>query len=401
MLTSLHAGKVEKLSMIVAGPSHVSRLRFAYESGEVAPPVSSIEWLDRPGESITSPFFRNSSVFNEPIPTLLFVTGFRLGNRRLVDPGKPGSYSGIDKSIISRSRDAALYDETIELLDNTVKRNPDIKLIFWSLAGREFNNRISGKYMTNASYKHPAWNLEIVESRYSDNIASMFPVIKHEMASVLFRDNSVHPSWVGNELITRIVDTDRSPAELFSEIIRTQSFPVLSFENRTIIVGQSVFINRLKLMIESGIISVSNVEFSSVREILSDPDDFGSNFDVVFVSGVRDSADDPRQQLARQVDMLQRVGRLRRGNSSMVFWEAHAAAAKGQSALLTPPVFESAADGRACVINIDRRHVDFRTLDPTMEGAKDVLLDLGAKLTWRRFEAGSGLAVGDGVPGGI
>lgn len=372
------------MSTVIAGPSHASRLRMAYETGEVAPPLSSVEWLERPGESMLSPYFRESPIFSRQRRALLFVTDFRLGNRRTVAPEHPKAYSGIDGSLIGPKYDKKLFDESIDFLDSIVSRNPDIRLLFWSLFGREYLNRRSGRYFASGAYRHPVWNLEEVEGRYPRNSLPLHPLIEHPRASSLFSDDSAHPSWLGNEVVTRLVDSPASPEVLFDEVLRTASAPVITLPRPTIFTGHSVWINRVKRMMETSLVSVNNVRFASIREAIESTSEVSGECDYAFISGVRGSTAEEMRILSRQLGVAERLSRASRGEVRMVFWEARAAAAKARRTTLAPGALEAAAAPHSLPLDIARRHVDFHTLDPTLQGVKDVLTSMGASLTWER-----------------
>ncbi|MBF0817689.1 hypothetical protein E4U02_14880 [Microbacterium paludicola] len=151
-------------AVVLAGPSHVTRLRFAIDQGETAPPRREVVFHDRPGESVASPFFQEPAVVEGAEDVVLMVGDFRFGNRRLVDDRQPGAYNGIEKDLISRANDRALYADSLAALDRIVEQKPSIRLLFWCLAGRELQNRLEGRYMSGGEYRHPVWNLADVES---------------------------------------------------------------------------------------------------------------------------------------------------------------------------------------------------------------------------------------------
>ncbi len=99
-------------------------------------------------------------------------------------------------------------------------------------------NRAAGKYQESGNYQHPVWNLHEVEQEFGDQVLGMREVILRSECHLLYSDDSLHPSWVGLELLRRVVDQPSTPMiTLFQEILDVVTRPVIRYPRDTVLTG--------------------------------------------------------------------------------------------------------------------------------------------------------------------
>lgn len=132
-------------------------------------------WLMVPDFRFGIDFFKENSNFEITGP---FVTGYGLMN----------------KSLISNERDKILYENALSILDYYVKEyGSKIKFMFWCLLVREWQNLLSGRYVSSDGvYKHPQWSYKEIIERYSGNAVDIWGITKNFDSYVI--DQQGHPS---------------------------------------------------------------------------------------------------------------------------------------------------------------------------------------------------------------
>lgn len=269
----------------VVGTSHALRLKNAVDHGLLNVrhrPIAS--WHERPARMLASSEFMDAEFATTHTAALLLVPEMRLGNRSLVNPDDPTAEIEVDKSLISEANDRALFQRAKAALRTILARNPKCRPVFWSLMGREYENLQMGRYLDGGRYHHPIWNLSDVEREFSNHVVPLQGLLPDRRTRALFVDRSMHPSWLGQQLLMRIIDTpDAHVVDLFNDLWDTAQKPVLDFDKPTVITGQSLWLRRLRAHDEAELIrlgpNISVVEPSELAQ--SEPES-----DVLFVSSL-------------------------------------------------------------------------------------------------------------------
>ncbi|MBF0817782.1 hypothetical protein E4U02_15365 [Microbacterium paludicola] len=212
-------------------------------------------------------------------------------------------------------------------------------------------------------------------------------MIDHPMAPALFSDNSVHPSWLGNELLTRLLETPTRPMALFTGLLADVTRPLFEFETRTVIVGRSVWLNRARRLRDAGCIAFRSVEFMTTEEAIAAND--GESADYVVVAGLSERTPDFGSTLQRLTGATTRLAaRANARKVTILFWEAAALQAKGSESALTPQALSALVPQDAVALSLARRDIDFGTLDPTLSGFESSVRALGGVIRRERFPGG-------------
>lgn len=307
----------------VAGISHIHRFKFALATGRVAPPRRPLAQIyGQPAQILAGPAFMDQPFAQRPVPTILFVPDFRMGNGWLNDRENPGRHTGIDKSLISRENDQEMLELSRRSISAILSNNPECRLIYWCLAGREAMARHEGRYFKDGEYRHPSWNLDEVEEENPACTIRLNEVIGDPRSRALFIDESAHPSWLGYALIRQLIDNPEADAvKLLGTLLDTLVRPVIDFPHKTVLTGRSVWIERLRSMVELGLIGLGpNARIIEPEEVTA-----AKGADVVFVSRVHSRSprfEEPLDALWRMTTTLAAQNSER--EVQVVLWEAHA-----------------------------------------------------------------------------
>ncbi|MGJ9425479.1 hypothetical protein ACHABX_06495 [Nesterenkonia halotolerans] len=367
----------------IVGTSHVLRWRTATKYGQVAPPQRRVDkWHGKRAQMLASDYFLQQDFANRRMPALLVVPEFRLGNRTLVaDDSVSRNQMQTDSELISRPNDQTMYESAMKVLEGIQRRNPLCRFLFWSLAGREFSNRKSGKYTESGNYRHPVWNLEPTENLFGHATIRLGELMQSPETRLLFADDSMHPSWVGLELLRRLVDEpDTSALRLLQEVFAVHSKPVVRYAKPTILTGDSVWLKRLRSQAHGGLISISpEVRIVRPEHVFKYVDS-----DIVYVSSCEIDGQGRKPDTEWQRKFLDEMA-LRNPSRSVCifFWEARARAAKNtgpNAPLAQTGVLESALHAYAVAEPsekmrfIHRQHVESSAaLHPTLQGILKVV----------------------------
>ena len=164
---------------LIIGPSHCVRMAHAIASNQI-PSRTDLLVFGKGGlpvwhkDIITYDFSSFHDVF-------ILVGDFRFGNEIAVSSVSdfekilrvPLGYRNVRKGNISIQNDLFMYGLSVYAIKRILKKNKNIKLVFWDLLGREFFNRQLGKYTLDGDYNHPVWNLSDVEKIFSDRVVSL------------------------------------------------------------------------------------------------------------------------------------------------------------------------------------------------------------------------------------
>lgn len=188
---------------MIIGPSHVVRWEKLKNFFSIADKFyghgSLPVWHERVKE-----FAQTSHPF-------IMVGDFRFGNAYLVT-NNPKDKCSIKKEFFNLKVDKLAYDKAVNALEGLDRH--DIRLVFWCLFIREYWNRASGKYVDGGGYRHPVWNLGIIEAKFK-NAVKLSPLLKQDL-DFLVVDGSAHPSTYGYYFLD-MLHRGKSPIEAFCE----------------------------------------------------------------------------------------------------------------------------------------------------------------------------------------
>lgn len=310
--------------LILAGPSHVVALNHAYMSGAASTPVRPLVWHYQSGTAGFAPFFTESDFANHDLKTLFIVPEMRLGNRMIAAPDGPPAFQGIDQSLINPEIDSFILGRLENVLRGVRAANPSCRFIYWSLAGRERANIAKGNYVTEGGYRHPTWNLSDVEGITGDATVSLREVIGHPLSGALYIDDGNHPSVLGVELLTRIVDDPETPAmDHFRTLLSETQRPVFYSKEPLAISGGSAWLSTLRDHADRGLLRVDSSVSYWPRERVNELAGKQEWPRVVYFSKIREfsASDAPgAQTLSRMVDDFAAQGT----RLQVAFWDRDA-----------------------------------------------------------------------------
>ncbi|WP_344310923.1 hypothetical protein [Brevibacterium samyangense] len=242
--------------------------------------------------------------------TLFLVPDFRFGNKAVVNPKIPANHAAVDRSLISPENDAKMYSAVMTALEAIRDKNPRCRFVFWCFAGREEDNRFAGKYFENGVYRHPTWNLSDAEERLGSQVISLRPLIEHPHGRSFRIDDSQHPSFLGHELLRRLIaDPDIDLPTTISDIVSTSTQVVVRATVPTVITGHSHWLTRLDETVSRRLVRLEGpVDIVDPKTLFTEPPGRGTR--VVYVSGLqRVLRPDPlRRATTETVDELRRLG---------------------------------------------------------------------------------------------
>lgn len=299
---------------LVIGPSHVVRWANAIKNN-ILPEIDNVDFYGKTGAPIWSDFLQKKEKdFNKYEEIIIFVGDFRLGNKFLLDNSNPKNQYGIDKESINIEVDRSLYKKVLDKCNDIIKSNKknNIKLIFWSLSGRENKNKKKKSYIIDGVYKHPIWNLSEIEKKFKkENVISMQDV----NCDNFFIDESNHPSYQGYSFLYSVFFGKKTVVQ--------DSIDIDSLSNKnTIICGDSKFIKTINDYIDLNIISGEKkieIGLNKVESLLKNVE---KDKKVIFFSNVRSHKGNDDLFLKRINKILNLKEKFK--NIEFVLWEAFA-----------------------------------------------------------------------------
>lgn len=277
---------------------------------------------------LAAPAFMEAEFATSEMPALLLVPEMRLGNRALVEPEDPRAYIEVDRDLINEENDRALLKKSREALQQIRRENPKCRILFWSLFGREYENRVLGRYQHRfGRYRHPVWNLKDLESEFRGQTIPLKPLLKDSRTAALFVDRSMHPSWLGQQLIMRLIDDPETrPEKHFDALWQSVKKPVIDFDKPTVLTGRSLWLRRLQQHIDTGLLALGpHTQLMDPQEV----DQADPQADVAFIAGLSQRTHpfvDRARTLARVLKKYDNASPER--SVRLFLWEARAAEAK-------------------------------------------------------------------------
>lgn len=234
--------------LTMAGNSHVVHFQRAVDMGASPAPRRPVTFHAQLALSLLHPFFDDPLVARPGQDCLLFVPGFRIGNRVLLDARHPEAHHAVDGDLITPENDARMYALYLERLDELRRRNPALRLLFWSLAVGEHRAQSAGRHCDAAgTYRHPTWNLADVEHEFAEQTIPLAPLLgSAELMPALVKDSSGHPTEIAATLFHRFLEAPEAGTDAaLAETRRTATVPRFDFRRPTILTGDSVWLRVL------------------------------------------------------------------------------------------------------------------------------------------------------------
>jgi capsular polysaccharide biosynthesis protein/tetratricopeptide (TPR) repeat protein len=317
----------------IVGSSHVSWWKHAIETRQLPQPGDEIIFIGRGAVPIWGDFVRSgiAEIEHRVDEIFLLVGDFRHGNRvlrsdRFLCGGDvSGNYLNIDKALISDENDRILFELVLKSLEELRGRlGSRLRILFWSLTFREFQNRENGRYGGREDYRHPVWNLGEVIDRFREVAIDTTPLLDRPI-QCFYLDASGHPNFKGHAFLYRLLQGQGAP-EAF-EAVRADFasrsrllFPADADRYRVDITGNSAAFRAIAKAVDSGYISLP--PNWAVKG--TDPSRDGGRYDrVVYLSGLYFQDETPEQVRARIAEEQAAIGRLGLGERVVViFWDA-------------------------------------------------------------------------------
>ncbi|WP_247960929.1 hypothetical protein [Ensifer sesbaniae] len=171
--------------------------------------------------------FGNAIVGSSPLPSSLFVDGYRNVSREYLD-------SSTDELLLAKCSAAlSQWRETF---------GEKLLVIHWTGLARRNEDMLRGKYVSNGVYRHPTWNFDGLESEDISALAKA-PL---EVIRALYVDDNLHPSALGFRYL-ELRGKLTPPAEALRDSIRWIEERVRSFlrsphREAVLVTGDSVWV---------------------------------------------------------------------------------------------------------------------------------------------------------------
>lgn len=230
---------------LIAGPSHIIRWRWHQRDSLVPKSLSTENFIGIGGAPAWS-----HSLFEQTVSALgnnknfaLFVPDFRFGNGITLEAGASkdlllqDGFLGINPAALTEKYDQFMLERGLAALRFWHQRFGERACyLFWCLFGRQVNDRIAGKYVSEGRYHHPVFNYDEITTALPElDILDLSPLLCRPMHDVrrLFIDTSSHPSQVGYLLLNGM---------LFDGLDATVSYEraVLSVETDLVAMAQKI-----------------------------------------------------------------------------------------------------------------------------------------------------------------
>jgi hypothetical protein len=247
---------------LIFGPSHAVRLRHLFLTGQLPELFLPSRIVGIGGMPIWSPRIRQEMASSNIAQNAFFIVGdFRFGNAVLKYPNfKPNfkqekEYLAIDKELINEENDTVMFDlcrSEIESLNLEFKGR--LRLLFWDISIREFQNRVTGRYQDSGIYRHPVWNLNDILEEFADIAIDTRDMLKY--GERLYIDSSAHPSLMGWLYIAKYLRGDRQvdlleSIQTFDNLLKNLLDSV-RVKGSVLITGDSKFTRILDLFVQKG-----------------------------------------------------------------------------------------------------------------------------------------------------
>ncbi|MDD2724284.1 MAG: hypothetical protein PHH59_09725 [Methylovulum sp.] len=252
---------------LIFGPSHSVRLKHALATRQLPELSVPSRIIGVGGMPIWNPRISkeiaistsNHEVLNHEV---FFIVGdFRFGNAVLKDPvfkasGRPEKvYLSIDKELINEENDRMMLDLCQSAIESlTQQLNGKLRLLFWDLSIREYQNRATGRYQDLGTYRHPVWNLHDVLGQFAGVAIDTQDILK--VGERLYIDSSAHPSLVGWLYILKLLRRDErvdliKTIQTFDHLLKRLLDKVFAKET-VLITGDSKFARALHFFVQKG-----------------------------------------------------------------------------------------------------------------------------------------------------
>jgi hypothetical protein len=220
---------IAKSDGLIVGPSHVIRWRHLVENKSIDRPSSPQTFVGSGGLPVWSARNLNMAYSRaDDVEKMLYIVGdFRFGNSICGSieefPLFTDGYIGVEQGNLNEHCDLELYKKCTQALEvwrSTFESK--IRILHWSLLGRQVLDRLKGKYIHEKVYKHPVWNLSdfIVDDSGSD-IIDLRPLQSLPMFQVmrLFLDEDIHPTHAGYLFIANMFYDNDEPIHAFATAV--------------------------------------------------------------------------------------------------------------------------------------------------------------------------------------
>ncbi|MBT9099477.1 hypothetical protein KFZ76_17415 [Methylovulum psychrotolerans] len=247
---------------LIIGPSHVVRLRHALATRQLPELTRPSRLIGVGGLPIWSPrITKELATATSESEVFVIVGDFRFGNPVLNDPAftpdypQPKEYLAIEKDLINETNDQRLFALSLTALDALKQQlNGRLRLLFWDLSIREYQNRSTGRYyQESGDYRHPVWNLDAVLAQFSDIAIDSRVMLSH--GEQLFIDSSAHPSLIGwlyiNRYLRGATTVDLSAVLQAFDQALTQLLAAVLTKEAVLITGDSKFTRLLALFVSN------------------------------------------------------------------------------------------------------------------------------------------------------
>lgn len=257
---------------LIIGPSHIMRWLQSMEI-QYVPEVDGVAFYGQGGAPIWCDYFAKKEADFTQYDEVIYIVGdFRLGNKSVLDPT---FQYGIEKTLISHENDLILYNKTVNKVSDLIgKHGVKVKFLFWSLALREYKNIQDDKYISDKKYKHPIWNINPLEEKFSGNCIPLAGCLSENMDS-LFIDSSNHPSIVGYAFLYNLLIENKDDASTILHKLNNKNKDTLLIPRSPIstqIVGDSTIIRHHNAFIRKGIFKgdiIPEVTLSKINEYIN------------------------------------------------------------------------------------------------------------------------------------
>ena len=245
----------------IFGPSHAVRLRHALATRQLPPLAIPSRIIGVGGMPIWNPLIRKEIATANPNHEAFFIVGdFRFGNKLLEDPNfnpeapQEKVYLSIAKELINEENDRILFNLCLATLESLKRQlGGRLRLLFWDLSIREYQNRATGRYQETGAYRHPVWNLDDVLKQFADIAIDTRAFL--DVGERLFIDSSAHPSLAGWLYIAKYLRGDAYvdlPTELgnFDCALKKLLAGILA-KDTVLITGDSKFVRSLSFFVQN------------------------------------------------------------------------------------------------------------------------------------------------------
>lgn len=264
------------------GPSHIVRLEQAVKTEQVFLPHDPI-FIAAGGLPSWSNKVQSFKHFSNSDSINYVIGDFRFGNTifsavKTIDMSVGfefnKNFTGISKEFIDLDRDRQLLNLSLFALDRLIdKFQNSIKLLFWDLFIREYENRKNEKYYINGKYHHPTWNLKEINKMYTKNSPDLSSLLGYNSISSLYVDKNAHPSLKGFLFMSKVFEgiSPEKALEISNDLQKELTVEIFAkLDKKIAISGQSSFCKSVQsLQSQGSIILPSGCFFVDRKEIVN------------------------------------------------------------------------------------------------------------------------------------